>query len=155
MRMSLPSRREYLQTVRARYAKAKPRREKSLILDEVQATLGYARKYAIAVMRETPKRPPKPRSPRPLRYQAAMPVIQKVWEALDYPCAERLQPVLLQTARQLARHGEVHLTPEIERDLAHISHATFARRIARWQRPALDACPPADASLPGCVRKPR
>ncbi|MCL6445728.1 MAG: transposase [Alicyclobacillus sp.] len=141
MRMSLPSRREYLETVRARYAEAKSRREKSLILDEVQATLSYARKYAIAAMRPKPSRNPKPRKPRPLRYQAAIPVIQLVWEALDYPCAERLHPVLVETARQLARHGEIHLTPEIERDLQQISRATLARRIARWQRPSARRVP--------------
>ncbi|MDI9261164.1 transposase [Alicyclobacillus sendaiensis] len=107
----------------------------------MQATLGYARKYAIAVMRQRTPRPSKPRRPRTLRYQAAMPVIQKVWEALDYPCAERLHPMLLQTARQLARHGEVHLTPEIQHDLAHISRATLARRIARWQRPSARRVP--------------
>ena len=141
MEMSLGSRREYLGVMRARYAEAKSRREKSRILDEIQSALGYARKHAIAVMHPKPPRCAKPRKPRPQRYQAAMPVIQLVWEALDYPCAERLHPVLLSTAQQLAHHGELRLTAEIEHDLQNISRATLARRISRWQRPSARRVP--------------
>lgn len=69
-----------------------------------------------------------------VQYQTALAVIQVVWEALDYPCAERLQPVLSDTAEQLARHGEIALTPEITHDLQRISRATLARRMAKWNR---------------------
>jgi len=37
-----------------------------------------------------------------------------IWESLDYVCAERLTPVLLDTARQLAEWEELVLTPEVE-----------------------------------------
>ncbi|WP_123809319.1 hypothetical protein [Kyrpidia tusciae] len=60
-------------------------------------------------------------------------MIQVVWEALDYPCAERLHPVLVRTAEQLARHGEIRLTPEMLDELRQISRATLARRMAKWQ----------------------
>jgi hypothetical protein len=70
-----------------------------------------------------------------------MPVVQVVWEALDYPGAERLPPVLLATAEQLAKHGEVQLTQEVLRDLQEISRATLARRIAKWNRPGTKHVP--------------
>lgn len=132
----MQSRREYLIQMRVRYLQAQNRMEKSRILDELQETLGYARKYAITVMKPGPlrDRPPAKRT-RPIRYQAALPVIQIVWEALDYPCAERLHPVLPDTAKQLERHGEVTLTPQIIRDLQRISRATLGRRIATWTAP--------------------
>lgn len=134
--MSMQSRREYLNTMRTRYRQARSRSEKSQILDELQKTLGYARKYAIATLNVPPKETRRRQSrTRPLRYQAAMPVIQMVWEALDYPCAERLHPVLVRTAEQLARHGEIRLTPEVFDELQQISRATLARRMAKWDRP--------------------
>lgn len=140
--MSLQSRREYLATARERYLKAKTRSQKSQIIDEVVATLGYARKYAITVLRHPPKpRTGRLRKPRKRKYEAAAPVIQLVWEALDYPCAERLHPVLLSTAEQLARHGEITLTQQVRQELSQISRATLARRIASWQKPGAKKIP--------------
>lgn len=128
--------------MRLRYLKASTRQEKSRILDELEQTLGYARKYAIAAMNPKPEhdRPPAKRT-RTLQYLEAMPVVQVVWEALDYPCAERLHPVLANTAVQLANHGEFKLTPEVLRDLTQISHATLARRITKWTRPGAKHIP--------------
>nr|WP_197029335.1 ISL3 family transposase [Alicyclobacillus macrosporangiidus] len=142
VRMSMESRREYLSAMRVRYLKAASRQEKSRILDELEATVGYARKYAIAVMKSKPDHDrPRTNRKRSLRYLDAMPVVQVVWEALDYPCAERLHPVLLATAEQLARHGEIQLTPELRRQLQAISRATLARRIAKWSKPGAKHVP--------------
>ena len=97
--MSLASRREYLATMRERYWAARTRRERTEILDEVQQVCGYPRKYAIRVLRQaTPPASTKRRRKRALRYLEALPVIARVWEARDYPCAERLHPVLLPMA---------------------------------------------------------
>lgn len=138
----MQSRREYLSAMRVRYLKASTRQEKSQILDELEATLGYARKYAIAAMKQKPDHDrPRAKRNRPLQYQAALPVIQVVWEALDYPCAERLHPVLTSTAEQLARHGELKLTSEVAQHLQQISRATLARRIANWEQPGAKHIP--------------
>ena len=59
----------------------------------------------------------------------------KVWEALDYPCAERLHPVLLSTAEHLVRHGELALSDTIRQELSSISCSTLARRIKTWRSP--------------------
>lgn len=135
--MSLNSRREYLGAMRERYAVAASRSEKSRIINEIMETLGYHRKYAIQVLND-----PSPQAEirrikrhRPRKYLEALPVIQLVWEALDYPCAERLHPVLLSTAELLAVHGELILTPEIRHQLTQISRATLARRLARLRSP--------------------
>ncbi|GAB7386256.1 DDE-type integrase/transposase/recombinase [Bacillaceae bacterium] len=135
--MSLQSRREYLALMQERYAKAKTRSEKSQILDEVILALGYHRKHAIQVLngKTTLLKSINRRRHRPIQYQEALPVIQRVWEALDYPCAERLHPVLLTTAEHLAAHGSVVLTEKIRRQLSQISRSTLARRIAQWRSP--------------------
>lgn len=138
----MQSRQEYLSAMRMRYLKANSRQEKSQILDELEQTLGYVRKYAIAAMKPKPEhdRPPRKRT-RSLQFQGAMPTIQVVWEALDYPCAERLHPVLVKTAMQLEHHGEIKLTSEITQNLQKISRATLARRIAKWRLPRAKQIP--------------
>ena len=64
-----------------------------------------------------------------------MPVVQRVWEALDYPCAERLHPVLLETAQILAQHGHLRLTDTIVSQLREISRPTLARRLSAFRSP--------------------
>lgn len=134
--MSMKSRREYLNNMRKRYNQATTRLEKSNIVDEVVKVLEYHRKHAITVLNQPPSsgRPPVKRR-RPLQYIEALPAIQLVWEALDYPCAERLHPALLSTAQILAIHNELVLTPEITEQLSQISRATLARRLVKWRSP--------------------
>ncbi|MEW6047778.1 MAG: hypothetical protein AB1609_15065 [Bacillota bacterium] len=104
--MSLRSRREYLIEMQRRYATSHSRQEKGRIIDEIVQTLGYHRKHAIRCLHASlaTDRPPIRRR-RPLQYTEALSAIRLVWEALDYPCAERLHPVLLSMAEQLAAHG--------------------------------------------------
>ena len=136
--MSLPTRREYLQLKRQEYEAALSRQEKSRILDEVCRNCHYHRKYAIQALNghAGPSEPAGRRCRRRRKqYQEAIPVIQVVWEALDYPCAERLHPVLVSTAELLAAHGEIALTPLVRQQLAAISRATLARRLAELPSP--------------------
>lgn len=134
--MPLPARREYLKVMHQRYLKARSKAEKARLIEEVMATLGYHRKYAIMVLRHPPADKPKRAGRhRKQKYLDALPVIRLVWEALDYPCAERLKPVLLETAQLLASHGELTLTEKLEADLSSISRATLARRIKEWPSP--------------------
>jgi len=136
--MSMPSRREYLNVMRRRYRAATSRKARSAIIDEVTATLGYHRKYAIQVLNQRPQ-PPRPpiRRRRKPKYLECLHVIQLVWQALDYPCAERLHPVLPETARLLEAHGVLTLTPQVEAQLAAISRSTLARYIAKWPSPKI------------------
>jgi len=135
--MSLARRREYLQRTRERYHAATSRKEQSRILDEVVATTGYHRKYALQVLgqpaRRTSNRPA--RRKRASRYLPCLYAVQMVWEALDYPCAERLPPVLVETAQLLVQHGELHLPATVETLLTQLSRATLARQLVRWDSP--------------------
>lgn len=77
-----------------RYRRAKSRKDKSLIIDEIVSATAFNRKYVLQKLNGLLP-PPKAKSgkPKPLRYQEAVPAIRAVWRALDYPCAERLHPV--------------------------------------------------------------
>src|SRR5205085_5168435 len=57
--------------------------------------------------------------------------LRVIGESLDYICATRLTPTLVATARQLAAHGELRLSAEVEAQLARISRASVQRRLTR------------------------
>ena len=135
--LSVNARSEYVQTMRKRYRAAEGRKAKSTLLDELVGVAGFDRKYAITLMNQpAPRRPAagKKRSGRPRAYQHCLSVIEVAWEALDYCCAERLHPQLLPLATALAHHAEVELTREAREELARISRATLARRLAELPR---------------------
>jgi len=133
--MSVDERRKYLKLVAPRYAKA-GRRERSALLTEMAAVMGLHRKSLLRLLHgptleRTPRRP----RLRRRRYGAAVAdVVRVVWESLDYVCAERLRPALLQTAQQLARWEELVLTDEVAERLTTISRATVQRLLQRFQQ---------------------
>ncbi len=130
--LSMRSRREYTKTMRERYRRA-GRRERSQLLDEMTQVAGYTRKHAITLLNQPEPLTPRlsrPRPGRPRAYRHCLPAIELAWEALDYCCAQRLHPQLLPLTAALARHGELRLTLEARAELASISRATLARRLA-------------------------
>lgn len=131
LKLSMKTRREVIHSLANQYKNVKTRHEKSAILDNAVKVLGCHRKHAIRVLSSPPAlTPAKSKRKRPLAYKEAMPVIQCVWEALDYPCAERLHPVLLETAQTLAKHGHLFLNDIIISQLQEISRTTLARRLS-------------------------
>ena len=136
LKLSMKTRREVIRALAEQYQRAQSRHEKSAILDHAVKVLGCHRKHAIRALANPPALvPATSKRKRPLAYQEAMPVIERVWEALDYPCAERLHPVLLETAQTLARHGHLRLTDTITAQLLQISRSTLARRLAKLRSP--------------------
>jgi len=134
-KMSVDERRKYLKLVAPRYAKAK-RIERSKLLTEIGEVTGLHRKSLIRLMHlpSLERTPKKPRFRRKRYGTAVGDAIRVVWESLDYICAERLTPVLLPTAQQLARWEEMALKPEVEVALGSISRATVQRLLQRFQQ---------------------
>lgn len=133
--LTVAARREYVQVMRERYRRAVGRVAKGALLDEIERVLGWHRKHAIRAMAERPLRAPRTRRGRPRQYLVCLSAIERVWEALDYCCAERLQPQLQRVAHDLVRHGELEAPAEVLEELGRISRATVARRIAQLPRP--------------------
>jgi hypothetical protein len=89
LKMSMKTRREVIRTLAEQYKRAKSRTEKSAILENAVNVLGCHRKHAIrALANHSALSPAKSKRKRPMVNQEAMAVIHRVWEALDYPCAE-------------------------------------------------------------------
>lgn len=128
-RMSRRSRRDYLQSIYARYQKA-DRREKQRILDEFCANCRYHRKHAIRLLNHSlPLRPGKPR--RRVRGQTygakTMSVLKAVWEAADYPWSVRLKALLPEWMPWI--RGRFRLSTQTEEQLLRISARSIDYRL--------------------------
>jgi len=129
--MNVNDRRKYLQVRKALYQQA-GRADRSRMLTEMEQESGLHRKSLLRLLHAPSLARKKRTTPRPRLYGLATEqVILRVWESLDYVCAERLTPVLLQTAQHLARFGSVRLTSEIEAQLQQISEATVTRLLRK------------------------
>ena len=129
--MTLDERRKYLKRMKPRYQGAN-RVEQSHLLTEMQQVTGMHRKSLLRLLHASSlERKPRTIQREPSYGFAVEQVILKVWESLDYVCAERLTPSLLCLARHLAGFQVLRLTPDIEAQLATISRATVARLLQK------------------------
>ncbi len=131
--MTVTERRKYLKLMKPRYQKA-TRAQQSELLTEMEQVTGLHRKSLLRLLHAPSLERKKRSRGRGRTYGLVVEqVILVVWESLDYVCAERLRPVLLSTARHLARFGSVHLTSEVEAHLAQISEATVTRLVRKYR----------------------
>ena len=165
--LTINERRKYLRKMQPIYRQAS-RKQRTALLTEMQIVTGLHRKSLIRLLHSDLRRKPRTRQRGPTYPAPVRDAVRLCAHALDYPAAERLQPVLIDTAQDLARHGHLHLTEEILHSLERISVSTVRRivgpvtrepqRIAaprkpHRRRPAHQGVPvhtiPNDTSLPG------
>ena len=133
-KMNVDERYKYLRLMHPSY-EAAVRRKRGELLDQAQAITGLNRKYLCYLLnRSGPIRKPRTRQRGPHYSGHALHAVAVVAEALDWICAERLKPVLRQTAEHLAGFGELHLTPEVGEELDRISISTLYRMIKRLRQ---------------------
>lgn len=131
--MTLNERRKYLKVMKPRYLNAK-RKERGALLSEMERVTGMHRKSLTRLLHARSLERQKRGTPRSRSYGPEVErVIVRVWESLDYICAERLTPGLVPMAQHLARFGEVSLTADVEEQLASISRATVGRLLRRYR----------------------
>ena len=129
--MTIDQRRKYVKLMARRYQKAK-RTERSRLLTEMEQVTKLHRKHLIRLLNGASLERKKRKTARPRTYGLEVEqVIVRVWESLDYICAERLTPSLVKTAKHLARFGVLNLTAEVESQLATISVATVHRLLRK------------------------
>jgi IS30 family transposase len=129
--MSPTSKRELVSEVRVRYTLGN-RTVKRHILDELVATTGYHRKYAIWLLHHPPKRQTRKRRVRQAKYTGPVrAALEKVWRVASCICSKRLVPVLPQFVEALERHGELRLDTETRQLLLTLSPATADRLLVR------------------------
>lgn len=151
--MTVAERRKYLKKMKPLYAKVE-RTEQSRMLTEMEQVTGLHRKSLLRLLHAPTLERKKREKGRGRTYGLAVEqAIVVVWESLDYICAERLTPALLSTAQHLARFGGLHLSQEVEEQLAEISEATVTR-ILRKYRSRKQRLPQKGPERANHVRKP-
>ena len=129
--MTIDERRKYVKLMAERYRKAK-RRERSELLSEMEQVSKLHRKHLIRLLNGESLERKKRSTPRSRTYGVEVEqVVLRVWESLDYICAERLTPSLARMAKHLASFGSLVLTAEVESQLATISPATVERMLRK------------------------
>lgn len=131
--MSLKSRREYVNALRARYKLATVR-EKQAILNSLVATAGYHRRYAMALLAEEESVPPL-RKQRQCKYDETVKTsLIAIWEASNYCCSKRLVPFLPLLIQSLENHGHLVLSADLRSKLLSISAASADRLLKDARR---------------------
>lgn len=134
--MDMNARRQYLKVLQERYFMAKSRKDKSSILDEYLRNTHQNRKYAIRRIRSFSSAP-KERRKRKQTYDGYVKVaLAKLWEIFDYPCGQRLAPLLKIEVNRLRQLEEIFISNEVAKKLARISPATIDRKL-KHQREVL------------------
>jgi hypothetical protein len=129
--MTIDERRKYVTLMAERYRKAK-RSERSVLLSEMEQVSKLHRKHLIRLLNGKSFARKKRSTPRSRTYGVEVEhVVLRVWESLDYICAERLTPSLAGMAKHLAGFGALILTAEVESQLATISPATVERMLRK------------------------
>jgi transposase InsO family protein len=130
-KMTIDERYKLIRNVKARYLQAS-RIEKGQILDTLVEATGLGRKYLIALLKGAGPDRKKRERQRERKYGAKVDdAIRIIGSTLDWICAERLTPVLVETAQHLARHGEMALDDDLLELLDTISISTVRRTVNR------------------------
>jgi hypothetical protein len=128
------AKREYLEGMRRRYRKARSRREKTQLLDEICTTCGYHRKHALRALRSRAVRLPISAGKRgPKAAYAGTEIVRPlriIWLHANLPCSKRLKALLPVWLRGYeAEFGE--LPAEVRNKLLSISASTIDRLLKR------------------------
>jgi hypothetical protein len=131
--MTVDERYKYLRKMKTRYVKAS-RKERKLLLDEMEQVTGLHRKSLIRLLKSPLQRTPRTRQRGKTYGPEVDAAIGVISAALDYPCAERLTPNLAWMAEHLAAHQELEVSDVLLEQLKGISISTVERRL-RTMRP--------------------
>ena len=122
--MNHNARNEYMKTIREQYLQAKSKKARGLLLDEYCKNTGQERKYVIKKIRYKAglKQEGATRKPRKEYYDGMVKsVLTKLWEIFDYPCGQRLEPILKQEASKLRELSEITCSDEVMVKLCQIT----------------------------------
>ena len=130
--MDMKARNQYLKVLQQRYFMVKSKKEKSKILDQYCENTGQNRKYVIRKINSSFSLKPKKKRKRKRIYDGYVrTALVKVWEIFDYPCGQRLAPLLKTEVDRLREQGELLIPDEVKEKLKRISPKTIDRALKR------------------------
>jgi hypothetical protein len=125
--MDMKSRNQYLSTLLERYLKAE-KDQKGRLLDEYCRNTRQNRKYVIRKISRMAFGPPRVRKKRAAVYGPTVRVaLESLWRVFDFPCGQRLAPVVRTELERLRRMKELDISEQTAEKLARISPATIDR----------------------------
>jgi len=130
--MDMHSRNQYLKQLRIEYLRTESKKEKGKLLDEAQKRTGLRRKYLIRKLRvlsNLDKKKVKGRRRKQVYDGYVKVVLVKCWEIFDYPCGQRLKPLLSQEVKRLRELGELTCSDEVADKLKRISARTIDEKL--------------------------
>jgi len=127
--MDMNARNQYLKVLQERYFQAQSRKEKSLILDEYCRNTHQNRKYLIRRINSPIPSIPKKRHREETYDGYVKAALAEVWEIFDYPCGQRLAPLLKTEVDRLRKFGELLIPDEVAEKLKRISPKTIDRKL--------------------------
>jgi len=135
--MDMHSKNQYLKELQQKYLMSRSRKERSLILDEYCRNTHQNRKYIISKINSSFSSKPKKAKKRKQIYDGYVKApLAKIWEIFDYPCGQRLAPLLKTETSRLRQLEEIFISSEVAQKLATISPATIDRKL-KHQREVL------------------
>ena len=139
--MNMQARNQYLQTLVETHGYVlSTKKEKSRLLTEYCRATGQNRKYAIRKLRHghclIADRTRKRRSEYYDRYVRV--ALARLWEIFDYPCGQRLEPILGSEVSRLRKLGELECSDEVAGKLAQISARSISSCNTRKRSDAIN-----------------
>ena len=135
--MDMHSKNQYLKELQQKYLMSRSRKERSSILDEYCRNTHQNRKYIISKINSSFSSKPKKAKKRKQIYDGYVKAaLAETWEIFDYPCGQRLAPLLKTEVSRLRQLEEIFISTEVAKKLARISPATIDRKL-KHQREVL------------------
>jgi hypothetical protein len=130
--MDMHSREQYLAALREEYLRGN-KKQKTRLLNEARKRTKLNRKVLIRKLTRVPAVGDKPkRRTRGTTYGVELkaPLIQ-VWELFDFPCGQRLAPILREQTERLRASGGLKCSQEVAEQLREMSAKTIDRLLHR------------------------
>lgn len=135
MKMSLQSRKELIKKAKGRYLKA-DKSQKVVILDELSENTGLNRNYLTQILSakvDLTYTNPINRKRRETYDAKDIFYLTKIWKIFDYPCGQRLEPMLPEYIEVLGRFSEIIVPEPVKEKLLKIKSATIDRRLGKFR----------------------
>jgi len=135
MKMSFKSRKELIKKAKGRYLKSE-KFQKAVILDELFQNTGLNRNYLIQRLSakvDLNYANPINRKRHELYDTIDILYLTKIWKTFDYPCGQRLEPMLPEYIAVLEKFKELVVPAHVKEKLFQIKSATIDRRLEKFK----------------------
>lgn len=126
----MQTKKEVVAVAREKYKRA-GKVQKSKIIDNLVASIGYDRKYAIKILNQTPsKNLACKKAGKPVYYDRKVTeALEFIWNASNQICSKRIVPFIPDFIKSLEKYGYLSLDDKTRQKLLTVSTSTFDRII--------------------------